>query len=347
MNCIFIDGVGCLGKTTAIQRMKDPKNKIDYLLMDYLEMTEKYPIFLKKFMQSEMEAAYSIKFMQEIIKTDPDFTYFVDRSPISGILYSIIIKLMNGQIKNDSESILKELKCIEVLDKYNINFIIPQEIHYYQILERMKKRNNGIDNMTLEYIDFQTKVFKLIGEQYNIFMIPSYLEIYSPDYYCWLDSILKSLYQQKQIPTEILHGNKNVYKAYMFDAGFDLRSADFLEVEANRQYKIRLQEKIIIPVGYYGEIVGRSSNQLRFSVATGIIDSNYIGDWYVFINVFRKDKILINERICQLIIKKCTKFDMITNVNFKEELQLIKDVNKQDKENYTRGTKGFGSSGKF
>ena len=111
--------------------------------------------------------------------------------------------------------------------------------------------------------------------------------------------------------------------------------------------EIRPHESILVPTGialnlpegYYGEIVGRSSNNKRgILVPTGVIDNDYTGELFVVVrSSYPRATIKHNLAIAQLLIKPYPK--IVTEQQYHPE--FVRDT--QYKE---RGAKGFGSSNK-
>ena len=95
-----------------------------------------------------------------------------------------------------------------------------------------------------------------------------------------------------------------------------------------------------IPEGFYGEIVGRSSNNKRgVLVPTGVIDNDYTGELLVCIhNAQGIEAILKHDHaIAQLLIKPCP--HIVTEQQYHPEFV-------RDSEYKERGDRGFGSSNK-
>ena len=110
---------------------------------------------------------------------------------------------------------------------------------------------------------------------------------------------------------------------------------------------IRAHESILVPTGiainlpegYYGEIVGRSSNNKRgVLVPTGVIDNDYTGELFIVIRSSNGDVTLKHENaIAQLLIKPCP--HIVTEQQYHPEFV-------RDSEYKERGDRGFGSSNK-
>jgi len=133
------------------------------------------------------------------------------------------------------------------------------------------------------------------------------------------------------------------------DAALDLRASgkwiinldENKEEIINNEYEIKPNERILIKTGikieipkwHYGQIKDRSGLAMKYglNIMGGVIDENYRDEiGVIMINHGSKSyKLIKNERIAQMIIKKYTK----VNVEYVDEL------------NKTAREGGFGSSG--
>ena len=127
--------------------------------------------------------------------------------------------------------------------------------------------------------------------------------------------------------------------------GYDLYpfvDVDVLELKPNQSETIRTGIHLIIPEGYYAEIVGRSSlNSKGILVPTGIIDNDYTGELKVVIRNHNKETFTYPSclAIAQLVIKK--QEDPIINPIDYDGFQKLKEKKQSE-----RDSKGFGSTNK-
>ena len=132
-------------------------------------------------------------------------------------------------------------------------------------------------------------------------------------------------------------------KAHDTDAGFDLYAREDQLLGMNVS-KINLGVHILIPAGYVGLVLPRSSMSNKgVIISTGVIDAGFTGS--ICVNArcqkwhFNSDlnldnetlRVYAGERIAQIVIVPLPEI----------ELQEVKELPKTD-----RGSNGFGSSGK-
>lgn len=130
-------------------------------------------------------------------------------------------------------------------------------------------------------------------------------------------------------------------KKHPNDAGIDLRANLKIEevdmwLSAGEQKLIGTGVKIDIPKGYGAYVQPRSSmNKAGLLLQTGTIDSGYQGEIMITIKNMNNHAVIIEDqqRVAQLI------FFEVPQIEFEEVTEF---------ENVTsRGSNGFGSSGKF
>ena len=118
------------------------------------------------------------------------------------------------------------------------------------------------------------------------------------------------------------------------DAGFDLFSVDTKKIKPFTKEEFSVGIALGIPLGYYGQIATRSSYGNRgLRVHPGVIDAGYRGEITILVFNMTKKVTTINkgDKIAQLLILPAPNFEIV------EETQLPPS---------SRGSKGFGSSGK-
>lgn len=123
-------------------------------------------------------------------------------------------------------------------------------------------------------------------------------------------------------------------KSHLSDSGLDLFMPTSLELDSLETTTIGLGLGVMIPEGYAGMLVPRSSIANRgLLIQTAVIDPDYTGEIHLIITNCSKNKIIINknDRICSLIVYS------ILN----PYLEIVDEFQKTD-----RGCDGLGSTGK-
>ena len=154
------------------------------------------------------------------------------------------------------------------------------------------------------------------------------------------------------IQVQVLENGRLPTKAHLSDAGYDLYATDDFVVKPGQVLKHPLNIKLELPESSYAEITSKSGNGSKgLLVYAGIIDEGYRGVINVVMtNVLRPT---LWDRI-----KNFNKVDKPWNLKFKKGLKLaqlichpfasgyvlmqVEAIN----ENTSRGSGGFGSSGK-
>lgn len=126
-------------------------------------------------------------------------------------------------------------------------------------------------------------------------------------------------------------------RAYNDDAGFDLYTHGYHEIEARSFADVDCGVAIELPVGMWGRICGRSSTirQRGLLVVEGIIDSGYRGRLFAGVWNLTDQPVAVNngERIAQFIPFH----------NAASEIRRVERVEQLTETD--RGASGFGSSG--
>lgn len=126
-----------------------------------------------------------------------------------------------------------------------------------------------------------------------------------------------------------------ITKAHDDDAGFDLRTPVPFILPSHSYWVVDTGIHVDIPKGYAGLIVSKSGLNVKHSImSTGLIDSGYTGSIVVKLYNFGMDDYEFGEgdKISQLMILPI----------FRGNSKKIKMINR----NTSRGSNGFGSSGR-
>jgi len=136
----------------------------------------------------------------------------------------------------------------------------------------------------------------------------------------------KLLHEDAKLPT----------RANTHDAASDLYSIEELDIGPGETASIHTGLAFATPPGYYSTINGRSSLSKHGLIPfRGIIDAGYVGELIVTMTNTGKSTYSIHkgDRIAQLIIHKVLEYEPAAVAEFSDEYK-------------TRGTNGFGSSGR-
>lgn len=120
------------------------------------------------------------------------------------------------------------------------------------------------------------------------------------------------------------------------DAGFDVRSAEYLDVQAGEQALISTGLTLAVPQGWVGIVKDRSSMALKgIYTHAGVIDASYRGELRIVLSNRGQELFTIEEgmRIAQIVLLPC--------LTSGEEMECSTHLGDTE-----RGVGGFGSTGK-
>lgn len=130
-------------------------------------------------------------------------------------------------------------------------------------------------------------------------------------------------------------------RKYSGDAGFDLWTADHMEIPAGGFVDVHTHVRIRMPSGVWGRITNRSSTfrNWHLQVVEGIIDQGYTGELFVGVINPNGRTVVVppNTRIAQLIFHT-----LVVPVGWSFTTEEVLNSH----EECERGAKGFGSTGK-
>lgn len=286
---IVLEGVAATGKTT----------QCDYT-SDFEATIKKYPLIHKIYNEENIHGKFpSVKFCYNSIAGNifwklwakakkEDRVVFIDRyPPLSSIIYDIIFqnknKWRNVQIEIDenwvynnfgNELTLLKMVCGEiktVLDEGLFELKILVAANRNKQLSIMKKRNNNLDDLTIQYVDIQNALFTIAAKELEIDPISIYHPIQVqksiPE---WAGSFFR-VDDNGRIPT----------RKTLLSAGFDVYCYDFEDMgNGILRGRTGLYLTDNFPQDYFFKIELRSSISLMgtISLVGGIIDSDYRGE---------------------------------------------------------------------
>lgn len=123
--------------------------------------------------------------------------------------------------------------------------------------------------------------------------------------------------------------------AHSSDAGMDLFASNECTIAPNSVAGIPIGIRMAIPLGYYGQIIDKSSLAIKgLHVVAGVVDSGYRGEIIIVIRNFNSYAVVVKEgmKLAQMIILPSQTFPI-------EEVDNIDDT--------SRGEGGFGSTGAY
>lgn len=219
-----------------------------------------------------------------------------------------------------------------------------------------------INGSTKVFIDPITRLPKMISlyepelQQYKLAQgeVPNFIEripLVSTEVEGWVDRILDAVkaYNQakdllSQLPRRVKAqcailrpGAIPPIRKRPTDAGYDIISDINLTLPPRGNVDVSTGIALAVQRGFYYTVEGRSGLGTKFRVVpfTGTIDACYIGELYVMLTNNSDEEFFISkgDRIAQLIVKE--QLDL--------EIEIVEEFSDEYK---SRGTAGFGSSGR-
>jgi dUTP pyrophosphatase len=144
----------------------------------------------------------------------------------------------------------------------------------------------------------------------------------------------------KFLPTK---GTKNA-------AGFDIMTPIDFSIGSGEQLKIPTNFKLIIPDGWYGQILSRSGLCVKYNIVVqaGTIDSDYRGEVAVILymnpTISNNNKSTKEERVSFKVGERIAQIIFMPHLSNKELIPA--EANTLEKNKTQRGEGGFGSTGK-
>lgn len=203
---------------------------------------------------------------------------------------------------------------------YNYLIVNARYSQVNDILERMIKRENGVDILTKEFIIFQIAIFKILAIRLQIPSV-NYEELEGTVELLRFNEI-ESLPLLQIEPTNYV----SLKKGHPGDAGFDLKCCRFScarteEKMNNDIFSVLIRERVKIKPGYYGKIDFRSSNAAPLQITSGgIIDADYEGPLSVDVIKINKEvgaNEIMDQIKLQLIISYIPQCDDISGLGTK------------------------------
>lgn len=249
---IYLDGVACLGKSTLLEKLRNEKYKVNFCEF------------------------YSFNKKIEVLNVGEESVGFHDRCSFSSPIYDMIFDRMNKI--NYS---LKFNQWIEYFREFSEKnkwiFLVLKDLEdqYNNVVSMMIERDNGLDIQTKQYVMAQNFIFKEIAKQCPAIITVEFNSFNLGNSIVQLEGLMKSLYHNRPLFCEV-KPNPNYY----FDAGINLHLAEDYVLSFGKTYKMRMIEKMFIPPGMMGFMCLRSSAHKKLILSTGVLDSNYIGDFF-------------------------------------------------------------------
>ena len=152
-------GMALTGKSTMIQKLsKDSRYHVYYT--DYFENCEHTPVFKDKSDQGIIQILYTIHMASFRSVQKEDKENIQDRSVLSDIFYELVFAEMKDKTGiSKLDSLMKVPLFCNIFRGFNVLFFIAKPDCHELVLEKMKARGNGIDILSLEYVQAQWKIF--------------------------------------------------------------------------------------------------------------------------------------------------------------------------------------------
>lgn len=332
----FIDGTAGLGKTTLLKSLQNMG--LDVVFGDYHEDCLNHPQFRDKVVVPRLDLEYQIHVLSRQKRGA-----IHDRPLWANVVYTYILQYLAASpekraflVQEFSDACRRTFINLPT-SYYNVLNIICNDSQAPLLVDRMLKRSNGIDLMSIDYVIAQNLFFRLLAENSN-FKLLVLEDINDFDY---LHSQVKNLLGIDCNPllyvpvseTSCLVSKNPPLRGTSGSAGLDLYnySSDIV-VAPNSLVRVRLGLKFNIPTGHFGQIFARSS-LTRFGLfcLSNVIDSDFRGEVSVILTNFGPTSVTIPHlsRFCQIVVSPYNTSNAVMVASLTET---------------ARGSGGFGST---
>ncbi|APO13910.1 NRK-1 [Plodia interpunctella granulovirus] len=152
-----LDGVCASFKTTLLTSLRALKPQWVVETEDYDEVAQKLGLNRQNTKNAPVNALIYTAY-RNAKSYHPDHIYVCDRHPMASLVYSYVF---SDETTGD-DALLRIFTVAHGIDpEWRGLILLPKPGQELKVLELMRKRNNGIDWMSEEYISRQVKIFKL------------------------------------------------------------------------------------------------------------------------------------------------------------------------------------------
>lgn len=163
---LVLDGVACTGKTTTLRQLNNrPDCRIH--LSDLYEISVAVGL-TRNFSDSLIYTA--IRGARYHPAVEPDLVHYFDRSNVSSVLYAHVFQpTFSPELLEKDCVILK--KCGIMEPWTNTLILLCKEGQEELVVEKMTARGNGLDVLSVDYVNVQNRAFKVWAK---VFGYPTY-----------------------------------------------------------------------------------------------------------------------------------------------------------------------------
>ncbi|CAK1579814.1 unnamed protein product [Parnassius mnemosyne] len=162
---IALEGLACTFKTTLLKRFAATNKKVTVHLSDFAEVIQELDLQNKK----TAPLIYTAARVAEMAKCSAGVHIF-DRVAITSVLYTHIFNEDDDDARHDS--ILADCASLKksglMADWGRTLIMLTKPGQEDELVENMRKRGNGLDWLSVEYVRRQNQVFKIFAEQFGL-----------------------------------------------------------------------------------------------------------------------------------------------------------------------------------
>lgn len=147
-----LDGVACTTKTTILKRLNAHQDLCVHY-SDYKEMSDQFQF--NTALSGMLYGMYRMRYDETSANEECINVY--DRQPAAAVLYQCIF---NDADDDELHKTFVDIKKLGLIDRYQSVVVLVEPEQASLVVDMMRKRNNGIDIMTDEYVLRQNHVFK-------------------------------------------------------------------------------------------------------------------------------------------------------------------------------------------
>nr|ANS71022.1 hypothetical protein [Lymantria dispar multiple nucleopolyhedrovirus] len=155
---LALSGVACTTKSTILKRINGTHNIVSHL-SDFKELHDQFDLLFDVYLGQLLYTAHRCQNDVRQVQERPESVHLFDRMPTESIVYATM-----DRSHDECRRVYAKYEQMDLHRDWRSVVLTAAPGSESIVVEAMKRRNNGIDQMTEEYVIKQTERFKLWAE---------------------------------------------------------------------------------------------------------------------------------------------------------------------------------------